>query len=101
MVSHIKAQLAAQGIAPPKGQSRPATRPAAPRPVDSPGAGVASVTGHVKPAAEVTHYIGPYQLNVANGTHYPGRSRCVVVGPASDELTAALVAAITQLLEKP
>ena len=48
------------------------------------------------PAKSEAHYIGPYQLAVANGTHYPGRARIVIVGPASDTLTAALVAALTQ-----
>jgi hypothetical protein len=55
-------------------------------------------TPPVKAAAH--HYVGPYQLTVANGTHYPGRVRCVIVGPASESLTAALVAALHQFTSK-
>lgn len=51
------------------------------------------------PNVAATHYIGRYQLNVANGTHYPGRARVVIVGPASEALTAALVAALTQFVK--
>lgn len=53
------------------------------------------------PAKSQTHYIGPYQLAVANGTHFPGRSRCVIVGPASDELITALTDALHQFTNQP
>jgi hypothetical protein len=73
--------------APPQGK----TPPSAPAPV---------VASEWKPTNKPEqYYAGPYALQVANGTHYPGRARYVVTGPASEELTAALVAALHQFVK--
>jgi len=103
MTADIKRQLAAHGAKLPA-PAAPAAR-SAPRPVDSLGAGVAGRSGaknepEPKPPAAACFYPGPYHVQVANGTHYPGCVRIVVTGPASEELPAALVAAITQLLNQ-
>lgn len=53
------------------------------------------------PTVAETHYIGRYQLNVANGTHYPGRMRAVLVGPADADLIKCLTAAINAFTSTP
>lgn len=53
------------------------------------------------PQVAATHYIGPYQLSAANGTHYPGRCRIVVVGPTSEGLIQALAAALDSFSKQP
>lgn len=53
------------------------------------------------PTVAETHYIGRYQLNVANGTHYPGRMRAVLVGPTDPKLLDYLTAALHQYTKQP
>lgn len=53
------------------------------------------------PTVAETHYIGPYQLNVANGTHYPGRMRIVCVGPTDPKLIDCLTAALHAFTSTP
>jgi hypothetical protein len=104
MNAAVKAQLLAHGAKLPK--DTPNLAPTAPKPpqrVDTGGTGREAARGAEwaptnKPEQ---YYAGPYALQVANGTHYPGRARYVVTGPASEELTAALVAALHQFTSKP
>lgn len=53
------------------------------------------------PTVAETHYIGRYQLNVANGNHYPGRMRIVCVGPTDPKLLDYLTAALHQYTKQP
>jgi hypothetical protein len=48
----------------------------------------------VSPQVAATHYIGPYQLSAANGTHFPGRMRLATVGPSDEGMVKAIVAAM-------
>lgn len=53
------------------------------------------------PALGAQHYIGPFQLTVANGTHFPGRMRAVVVGPADEGLLRAVLDAMKTYCSTP
>jgi hypothetical protein len=56
------------------------------------------------PAGPRTHLVGPYALAVGGRLHaeqLPDRLRIVITGPASETLTAALVAALTHFTTKP
>jgi hypothetical protein len=75
-------------------QTEPVAAPKPPRRVEVAEKQKEAAVAAVMSSAAKQYYVGPYQLAVANGTHYPGRSRVVIVGPASEALTAALVAAV-------
>jgi hypothetical protein len=93
-----------------KSQNQPTTRPkasqATPVPVEAGGAGRGqeSPAFVASPAGPRTFLVGPYALAVGGRLHaeqLPDRLRIVVTGPASPELTAALVAALTQFTNQP
>lgn len=83
---------------PAKVQRTPSPAPKEPRePAAAGRSEIINTTPNPLPASQ--HYIGPYHLQVACGTHYPGRIRIVLTGPTSEELTAALVAALTEFVK--
>jgi hypothetical protein len=75
----------------PKGKTQPGEREAGTAPVFN-----------ASQAGPTTYLVGPYALSVGGRLHaeqLPDRLRIVVTGPASEALTAALVAALTQFVK--
>jgi hypothetical protein len=100
MNAHVRAQLLAAGA------KLPAEAPKKPQNQRTPPQ---QHTDTKKPAARhsepeiakpeilalpTDYYLGPLHLQVACGTHYPGRMRCVLTGPADPGALAAVVAAL-------
>lgn len=98
MTADIQRQIAAA-----KGRKPPAT------PRAQPTQGKTPPTPKREPAEEITppipppsqYYIGPYHIQVAPGTHFPGRVRLVLTGPTVEGLAEAVAAAIHQFHFKP
>jgi hypothetical protein len=61
---------------------------------EKPAAALLSQETQHPPYVAAQHYIGPCQLTIANGTHYPGRMRAVLVGPTDEALLLAVLAAL-------
>lgn len=109
MVDHIKAQLAAAGAKLPPEPKKNAPKPRTPvvstvtppKPPESIVEAVIIEDTTPPPTVAETHYIGRYQLNVVNGTHYPGRMRAVLVGPADADLIKCLTAALSNYTSTP
>jgi hypothetical protein len=92
------ADLGQKGTATPR---KPAAPPKEPR---QPAAPAERPVFAPSPAGPQTYLVGPYALSVGGRLHQeqlPDRCRIVITGPASEELPAALVAALTQFPSAP
>jgi hypothetical protein len=87
MNANVRAQLIAAGAKLPKEAITAPPRNAAPSPKGKTQTAAAQAVtakeieedGTPPPSIAAIHCIGRYQLNVANGTHYPGRARVVSI----------------------
>lgn len=97
MTAAVRAQLLAAGaklpVEAPKKPATPRTPLPAPKEPREPGE-----AGKSPQTSQREYYPHPYHVQVANGTHYPGRVRIVITGPAAESLPPHLVAALQEFI---